>query len=141
MKFSNLSLQAECHGTPLQLIVRFDSEIIFDQLLTESAVITHEFPDESCVHTIELEMVGKLPSHTTLDSAGNIVNDCLIEITQIQLAGIDITPVFLPASEYTHNFNGTKETDTYDFYGSMGCNGVVEFAFDGPVYRWLLESL
>lgn len=141
MKLSKLSLQAECHGIPLQLIVRFDSRIIFNQLLTEPACITHEFTDESCPHTVELEMVGKLPSHTTLDSAGKIVNDSLIEISEIVLAGIDITPVFLTASEYTHNFNGTKETDTHDFYGSMGCNGIVQFRFDGPVYRWLLESL
>lgn len=141
MKKSNLSLQADGYGIPLQLTVRFDKQVIFDQLLTEPTNITHTFADDSSVHKIELEISGKLPEHTTLDSSGKIVNDCLVEITEIMLAGIDITPVFLTVSEYTHDFNGTKDIAVHDFYGLMGCNGVVEFTFEGPVYRWLLESL
>jgi hypothetical protein len=140
MKVSNLSLYANgC--APLHLTVRFDKQIIFDQFLIKPTRITHTFSDESIVHTIELEMSGKLPEHTTIDSSGKIINDCLIEVTEIILAGIDITPVFLTASEHTHDFNGTKNKDRHDFYGPMGCNGVVKFTFEGPVYRWLLESL
>lgn len=138
---TNLSLCAENFGVPLRLIVRFDQQVIYDQLIQEATVISHSFDDDHITHTLELELVGKLPEHTVLDNFGKIVYDSLIEISNVTLAGIDLGPIFLTSCEYTHDFNGTKSEGVHDFYGLMGCNGIVKFEFDGPVYRWLLESL
>jgi hypothetical protein len=59
----------------------------------------------------------------------------------VSIDGIEIDQVFANRSRYTHSFNSDANAIVDDFFGVMGCNGVVEFAFTSPVYLWLLENL
>lgn len=86
-------------------------------------------------------MSGKTPKQTVIDHQGNIVSDVLLQITNIEVDGIDISTVFAEKSTYTHDFNGSGDTVVDRFYGSMGCNGSVKLDFSTPFYLWLLENM
>ena len=65
----------------------------------------------------------------------------MIEISDVAIDGIELGIVFQNLSRYTHDFNGTADKITEQFFGIMGCNGNIELEFDSPVYQWLLENM
>jgi hypothetical protein len=100
----------------------------------------HEFIDGPGQHVLEIAMAGKTPQHTRLDSEGNILEDCYIEIQDFMLQDFPIGYALMQNSYYIHDFNGTGDPTRMGFYGIMGCNGVVKFEFQGPTTLWLLEN-
>lgn len=92
-------------------------------------------------HVLEFELFGKQVKDTIVDETGKIIEDAVLELSNITLDEIDIKIVMYDNAEYTHNFNGTGETVTQKFFGSMGCNGIVRLEFTTPVYLWFLEKM
>lgn len=100
-----------------------------------------EVPLEDGNHAMVLEMQGKTPDHTQIDSDGNIVDDFLVSICEVELGEVSVGQAFLDHSVYCHDFNGSQPQVSEPFSGHMGCNGTVTFEFSTPAYLWLLENL
>jgi len=139
-----LSLKASCSvpASDLKLGLRFDGSLVQELDLSPAAqVLEHRFSDSQGEHTLEIELWGKLPEHTKIDSQGVILEDVLIYVTDICVDGIDLGTVFEEHARYHHDHNGTTDAITQTFHGIMGCNGCVRLTFASPVYQWLLEHL
>ena len=103
--------------------------------------IVHELSEDNTDHVLQIVMKNKTQDHTTVDADGNIVADSLITVKNIAFDNINVDQLFYENSTYTHDCNGTAEIAAHEFFGSMGCNGTVEFQFSTPFYIWLLEHL
>lgn len=138
-----LSFQASSNGTGLHLTVRLDHNIIFDQPISQDTItVNHKFDDTiEQAHLLEFELSGKQPHHTVLDTNNNIIKDLLLTINNIHFDDISLDETVFKLGQYMHTFNDTKEPVCQNFYGSMGCNGVLSFEFASPVYIWLLENM
>jgi len=111
--------------------------------VTEPYHVRHEInDDEEKSHQLKIVMTGKTIEHTTLDKDGiTVVKDVVLNIRNISLDGINIDKMVHKLSKYQHDFNGTQPQCSDTFFGSMGCNGSVEFEFTTPGYLWLLEHM
>ena len=113
----------------------FDTNHVIDQPL-EWQVIEDE--DD---HELRFVMKNKTIDHTQIDEHGTIIQDTRITIQNLCFDEIALGQVFVDHAEYTHDFNGTKDSVTEKFYGEMGCNGTVSLKFTTPIYIWLLENM
>ena len=144
MNFSTFSFNAVSTSTDLRLLVRFDGEEIFNQqLVATPTAIDFKFDDNiESEHVLEIELADKTSSHTIINDEGDILTDNSISITDFTLDGIELDYAFYSNTEYNHNFNSPVLTNqVHDFFGTMGCNGVVTFKFNSPTYIWLLEKM
>lgn len=92
-------------------------------------------------HELKFVLKNKTMDHTTVDEAGNIVKDSVVEIKNIKFDEIELGHVFYDQAVYHHNFNGNGRDTVEKFYGIMGCNGEVVLKFSTPMYLWLLENM
>jgi hypothetical protein len=143
MEICKLSLVATAPGGHIGLQIRLDTQVIFDsKAALENHVFEYEFADSvDAAHVLEIEMMGKLPSDTEIDSAGAILSDRAITIENLAFDGIMLGQLVTDLATYTHDFNGSQDTVQDQFYGSMGCNGTVRIEFASPVYIWMLENM
>lgn len=143
METCKISLQACSTGVGLGVKITFDKQTIYDHVVgSDPALIEHDFSDEDGVdHELIIELLGKTPQHTVIDTQGNIISDSLLEIKNLALDGIDLTAVLNKVTQYHHDGNGTDLQKQHEFFGSMGCNGQVVLRFSSPVYLWLLENI
>ena len=81
------------------------------------------------------------PDNIVVDDAGNILSDAILEFDSFVVADIDVDQIMFTKSVYHHDTNGTQPTQDAQFYGAMGCNGIVSLKFTTPVYLWLLENM
>ena len=111
--------------------------------VTDPYHVRHEInDDEEKSHQLKIVMTGKTIEHTTLDKDGiTVVKDVVLNIRNISLDGINIDKMVYKFAKYQHDFNGTQPQCSDTFFGSMGCNGLVEFEFTTPGYLWLLEHM
>lgn len=151
LKFDVGTTNAECK---LGVKVTLDSNVIYDNThVTTTDHIAHDIDDQDAEHELIIELYGKLPQHTKIDEAGNIVKDALITVENFQIDDIDISSMLtdfpnalykdVPTHiiQYYHDFNGTQPATINPFHGAMGCNGTVTLKFTTPVYLWLLENM
>ena len=142
MDTCQFSMKAAASGPDLRLCVSLDNQILFDNVVQDTAEISGTFnDDDGSNHILSVTLSEKLQDHTVLDSTGEIIADRLISLSDIMIDDVDITKIFQFQAKYTHDFNGTKPLVTQGFHGSMGCNGTVTLEFKGPVYFWLLENM
>jgi hypothetical protein len=143
MEMCKLTLEATTPGSHIGLQIRLDGQVIFDSYDTlDHQMIEHEFADSAdAPHVLEIEMLGKLPSDTKIDSQGQILSDRAVTIENIAFDEIELGQLVTDLATYTHNFNGSQDTIQDQFYGSMGCNGIVRIEFSSPVYLWMLENM
>jgi hypothetical protein len=92
-------------------------------------------------HTLELILKNKKATDTKIDDNGTIVSDATLSISDLAFDEIKLGHMVTQLATYIHNFNGTKELTQDQFYGEMGCNGVVSLGFTTPIYLWLLENM
>lgn len=139
MKFSVSSTD---YSVPLGIRVSVDQDVVYENAhVSLPADVQHTLSDDDGEHQLTFELFGKLPEHTRLDEADNIVSDAVICISNIEIDDIDIDQIVQFQSVYTHDFNGTQAPQEHKFYGSMGCNGTVRLKFTTPIYLWLLENM
>lgn len=128
-------------GSDLCVTVIVDDQTVYHG--TPDATPHHlvvPFADDREHHQLVIDLQGKSPEHTLLDSDGNIVKDRLVHIDNVRLADIELGHLFHTTCVYTHDRNGTSGVITQPFFGTMGCNGRVEFRWSSPFYLWLLEN-
>ena len=137
-----LSFTAQSTCNDLHLQVRLDGVSIFDQTLgTDPITVAHQFEEiDGQQHCVEFDMSGKTIDHTQLEN-DKIISDQYITISQVALLDNELGHLLVEHSNYQHNFNGTGPVTQQNFYGIMGCNGIVRFEFSSPVYLWLLENM
>ena len=140
---SRISFEVYSTGPDLVLTTWFNGEKIWQGCPGKVPLkVEHEFEDDfETVHCLELELLGKLPEHTTIDQDGNILEDRMLCIKKVLLDDIELGHVLTNVATYHHDFNGTAQPVVEKFYGAMGCNGRIKFEFTSPVYLWLLENL
>ena len=151
LEFDVGTTDAECK---LGVRVKFNDNVIYDNIhVTTTDHITHDVDDGDGEHALTIELYGKLPQHTQIDSDGNIVKDAMIVVENFQIDDIDISSILLDYPnalykdiplhiiQYCHDFNGTQPAVLDTFHGSMGCNGTVTLKFTTPIYLWLLENM
>lgn len=128
---------------PLGVRVVIDNVTIYDNArVTESYHFCHNIADIDGEHELAIELYNKLPIHTEINSSGEIVQDALITIENIQFDGIEVSPIStINLFTYHHDFNGTQAPVADKFYGVLGCNGQVKMKFATPIYLWLLENM
>ena len=126
----------------LGLEVRLDGDIIYrNEHVSTPERFKKMIDDSDGSHVLEIELFGKKPEHTKVDSDGNILDDAVLQLSNITMDEIDCNIVMLQQATYTHNFNGTKDEVQEKFYGTLGCNGVVRLEFNTPIYLWFLENM
>ena len=124
----------------LGLRVKINNTVVYDNPhVTELCHVSQEIDDDEGNHMLEFELFGKLPEHTKIDESGEILQDAMLKISNIQFDNISVEQIISP--EYHHDFNGTQSPLVDEFFGSMGCNGTVRLQFSTPIYLWLLENM
>lgn len=129
-------------STPLGIEIWIDNRLLLAcEHVKETVQFCYQLPDADAKHTLAVILKNKLPSHTTLDSQNNIIKDATITIKNIFFDSVECSALFYSLAKYSHNFNGSSDNITEDFFGTMGCNGTVRLDFETPVYLWLLEHM
>jgi hypothetical protein len=104
--------------------------------------VTYNLDDEPADHVLKLVMTGKNSTHTQVDDSGQIVDDIYFKIERLEFESLDMREIFCLGHEcYTHSFNGSQSEFVDEFYGQLGCNGVVDIQFSTPIFLWLNEHL
>ena len=94
--------------------------------------------EDTADHVLRLEMTGKKPHHTIVSSNGDIVDDVYFRIIKLEFEGLDLRDIFCLGHQcYTHSFNGSRPEFVDEFYGQIGCNGVICMQFKQPFFLWL----
>jgi hypothetical protein len=143
MQQAEIAFLVRATGPDLRFSVILDGqEIQILEPTAENQKISFQINDDvESEHCLSLVMSGKQMDHTKIDEQGQILEDRVIEITDVRIDDIELGYVFTQTAQYTHDHNGTGKETTVPFYGIMGCNGQVDFRFTTPVYLWLLEKM
>lgn len=127
---------------PLTFSARLNGHTFFEKVIDQCYYCEYTFDeDQATQHVLELELSNKTAAHTHLNESGEIIEDSLIRIRDIKFENINIEQLVHEQSTYTHDFNGTQPQHTESFYGTMGCNGIVQLKFTTPMYLWMLENM
>lgn len=140
----NISCKISSSDTtvPLGLEVWIDDLLIYNiEHLDESVDINHEISDDDADHELKFLLKNKTSEHTKVDEAGNITQDAVLTISDLQFDDIALQQLFYDHAIYVHDFNGSQPEIQDKFYGHFGCNGTVSLKFSTPVYLWLLDNL
>lgn len=130
-------------GKQLGLEIRLnDQQIYNNSWVKESETVECDLHfEDDAEYELHWIMYGKTNDHTHLDAAGNIIDDSLLEVNNVELDDIKLNYLFNKESIYKHNFNGNGDDVVEPFNNFMGCNGTVTMKFSTPFYLWLLERM
>ncbi len=129
-------------SVPLGFEAWIDNQKFFDtnHVQAQQPVVV-EIADVDGEHELKFVLKNKIPDHTQVDAAGNIVSDARLVITDLSFDEIKLGHMVSEQAVYAHNFNGSGAIAYDKFYGEIGCNGTVSLKFATPVYLWLLEHM
>jgi len=124
----------ECNGWP-KVEILIDDDLYEDRHFTttnERVNIPVDLIEGD--HLLTIEIYGKEPKNTILDSEGNIIDDQLIELTDIYVDDIKLPDWFKNIGVY-------KFKDLiYPQATIWGCNGVWDWKFSTPLLTWVLDK-
>lgn len=108
--------------------------------VAEYTVVVGELPRDSipAPHSLKFVLKNKQPEHTQISDTGEIIKDACLTISQLKFDDIELNFNIMQTAVYCHNFNNTAESSDHKFFGTLGCNGIVELKFLTPIYPWLL---
>ena len=125
---------SECNGWPkLRLLI--DNDLYEDHLFSsedEAITVPIEFLDGS--HLLELEIYDKTSVNTKVDSAGNIIQDQLIELVDMYVDDVKLPGYFKYMGVYKFN------NQTYPQATTWGCNGIWAWEFSTPIVTWVIDK-
>jgi len=125
----------------LGLEIWLDDQQLFITNNVNDQPLEWQVTEDEADHELRFVMKNKTTEHTKIDEHGKIMKDARITIQNLCFDEIALGQLFVDHAEYTHDFNGTKDSVTEKFYGEMGCNGIVSLKFTTPIYIWLLENM
>lgn len=129
-------------SVPLAMEVLLNDITVFQiDHVKDICKVKFDINDADAVQKIKVIMSGKTPDHTKIDDQNNIITDAMIKIASATIDGIDIDQLLINKTQYSHDFNGSQDAIVDQFYGFMGCNGILTFEFSTPIYLWLLENM
>jgi uncharacterized 2Fe-2S/4Fe-4S cluster protein (DUF4445 family) len=138
-----LDLEATGVASDITVEILLNEISLYKSSLIETPItITHNFNDIDyrVDQKIQIKFDGKTHHHTIVDSDGNITTDVALLVKKFEIEHINVTDVFCSGKKcYQHDFNGTSLSICDEFYGYIGCNGVVTFDFYCPIYLWIGE--
>jgi len=138
-----LDLEATGVASDITVEILLNEISLYKSSLIETPItITHNFNDIDyrVDQKIQIKFDGKTHHHTIVDSDGNITTDVALLVKKFEIEHISVTDVFCLGKKcYQHDFNGTLSSICDEFYGYIGCNGVVTFDFYCPIYLWIGE--
>ena len=98
-------------------------------------------------HTIAVRLLGKKPKHTQQDEAGNIIEDQLLNLMEVEIDEIELGNLFYDSGCFYKQTAVVKgqpvfatEPETVK-YCNFGWNGEWRLNFSVPTYMWFLENL
>jgi hypothetical protein len=141
MSSHSLSFTASAPNADFSLTVVLDQQTVYQGTVPNLVEINCAIPEDSAQHALTIAMSGKNSTHTQIDTDGNIVADATLEFKNFKIAGVDIDQIVYKNAVYQHQYNSNGPVIQDQFYGTMGCNGVVTLSFCTPVYDWIVEHL
>ena len=142
--YIELDISANTYCNDIILEVYVDHTKLFQSTAqTQIQTITYNLAEDSADHELKLIMSGKNCTHTTLTSEGKILSDIFFIINRLEFEELNMKKIFClgQRSRHRHSFNSTQPEVDDEFYGVLGCNGVVTMPFSTPIYLWLYENL
>jgi hypothetical protein len=138
----NFDLDSSNYAATLGFLVMYNNNVIVDiDHVNNKRTIGFDLELEDGDHELQFIMKNKTIDDTTVDEVGNIVIDTCLTIDSVEIDKVALGYNFIKHSVYCHDFNGNQDKIEEPFYGTMGCNGTVNFKFSSPFYIWLLENL
>lgn len=131
-----------CCSAAIGAEVWIDQQCVINCEHVDSVIsFEHSLDDDNCEHELRIVMKHKQATHTRIDDQGNITQDALLTVSDLEFDGINIMRIATQKATYSHDFNGSQPVGIHRFYGDMGCNGTASLKFTTPVYLWLLENM
>lgn len=141
MTTASLTLTNESHVEELGFEIYVNDDKLYDEkILIGKTDVRFDLPEEDGDYTLTLALKGKGHHHTILDTAGNIIKDVLIKISDVRFDGVDVDSILFDQADYLHDYNGNGPETVESYLGVLGCNGRVVLKFSCPVYIWILEN-
>ena len=137
----DISNPSKFHNLGIELWL--DNIKFFDnQVASGTHHVIYEFNEQQDTNReFKIILKNKTNEHTQIDQSGNILQDALINIHNIELDGINIDQLMWTHCEYFHTGNDSHDMQAHKFYGNLGCNGTVLLTFSTPSYLWLFENM
>jgi hypothetical protein len=148
-----ITLDSVWHNEPPKFEVLLDDEVIDygvvdeKQENDEEKIIAFTRDLEEGEYTLKIRLLEKKPKHTIVDEQGNILEDQLLNIKQIEIDEIELDYLFYQLGKYHKQINFSSnqpkfdETPLSDSYKNLGLNGEWRLTFSVPTYIWFLENL
>lgn len=130
-----------CNRAGLTITVSLDGINIWQGDPEGQHCIEFVSPDQEGEHQLVIELSGKTADHTRIDEQGQIIEDTVVKITNINFDEILVDQLIYNTAHYDHDFNGTQPPIKDRFFGFMGCNGRLTVDFYTPSYIWLLDNM
>lgn len=136
-----LSFCVRSTGPGLHLRVSINQTLQYAlEVPQHDVIINMPLPElDSDQNKISIEMSGKLPQHTVVDSQGRIISDRWLEFHSFKFKDIALGQQFMESAVYWHDHNGGSAEISVPFSGSMYFNGRAEWQYDRDPLLWLLE--
>lgn len=130
----------------------YNSGLGFEVVYNDKQIlnIDHVASDTPVAFTLDAEegdqelkfiMKNKTMDHTTVDDDGEILKDACLTISNFYIDKQELGHTLFEHCKYHHDFNGTQDPVVEKFYGDMGCNGTLVFAFQSPIMMWLIMNM
>lgn len=129
-------------AAPVGVEVWLDQQQLIDcAQVTQAIPVTVTVSEDAADHELRIVLKNKTVDHTTVDSAGNIVQDSCLTVNNFKFDDIEADQLVSEQAVYRHSFNSDSSATDHRFYWVMGCNGTVSLQFATPIYIWLLEHM
>jgi hypothetical protein len=122
-------------------------EVIEHQDSDQQRIISFTRDLEEGNHTISVRLLGKKPRHTQQDENGNIIEDQLLNLMEVEIDEIELGNLFYDSGRYYKQTSVVKGQPVYATepeplkYSNFGWNGEWRLDFSVPTYMWFLENL
>ena len=138
----DISANADCIDIMLEVYIN-NTNIFQTTAQQKIQTIGYDVDEASADHELKLIMSGKNFKHTVVDNNGQITSDIFFTINRLEFEELDMKELFCLGrrSRHRHSFNSTQPEFDDEFYGEIGCNGVVTMPFSTPIYLWLLDNI
>ena len=137
----DISANANCADIVLDVYVN-KTNIFQTTAQQKIQTIIYDIDESPADHELKLVMSGKTPKHTIVDDNGQITSDIFFIVNRLEFEELDMKELFCQGrrSRHRHSFNSTQPEFDDEFYGNLGCNGIVTIPFSTPIYLWLANN-